>query len=238
MEKYDFDGGAVRSLRKAITTYWLSMMTASKENGWRTSSLDPAKLLDYFGSLRLKTGFALRAYECHQELNSWGVVYAMPVSATFPEPVSSAIGRPLRPQGALDDVMEAIEGDGTAYSYLCASLLARELEQFATIAPDNVWLNCLVLDGDPWNGANGMAHALAGQGFKPELRGWYWQGQQPDTWRPAVFMNGQSVTVRFHTFSGLGRQRIITFEDRYVYGSYKFSRHEKAMANGPDGYIW
>jgi hypothetical protein len=238
MKQYYFEGAAIRSLRSVITTHWLSMMAVSRENGWRKSELEPMALLDYFGPLRLKPGYALRAYERHQAPNSWGVVWAMPASAAFPEPGPNGNGRPPRPEDALDNVMEAIEGDGTPYSYLCASLLARELEQFATISPDSEWLNCFVLDADPWSSDNGVSHTLAGQGFKREQKMWHWADQKPGQWRPVVFMSQGSVTVVFHAFSGVGRQRIITFEDRYLRGSYTFSRHEKAVASGPPGYIW
>lgn len=238
MKRYDFEGAAIRSLRSVITTHWLSMMPVGRESGWRKSELDPMSLLDYFASLRLKQGYVLRAYECHQSPNSWGVVWAMPAALSFPEPRANGNGRPPKPEGALDDAMEAIEGDDTPYSYLCASLLARELEQFATLSPDNEWLNCFVLDGDPWNGANGVAHTLKGQGFTREKLSWKWSGQQPGLWRPSVFMSERSVTVVFHAFSGAGRQRIIAFEDRFLRGSYTFSRLEKPVASGPVGYTW
>lgn len=238
MRQYDFEGAAIRSLRSVITTHWLSMMSVSRENGWRKSQLNPMALLGYFGSLRLKPGLVLRAYECHQAPNSWGIVWAMPASTLLPEPRPNGNGRPPKPQGALDDVMEAIEGDGTPYSYLCASLLARELEQFATISPESEWLNCFVLDADPWRSDNGIAHTLAGQGFKREQQNWSWAGQKPDQWRPTVCMSQRSATVIFHVFSGVGRQRIITIEDRYLRGSYTFNRRERAVANGPNGYIW
>jgi hypothetical protein len=238
MRQYNFQGAAIRSLRSVITTHWLSMMAVSYETSWRKSQLDPTALLVYFVTLHLKRGYALRAYERHQAPNSWGMVWAMPASATFPEPEPNGNGRPPKPEGALGNVMEAIEGDDSPYSYLCASLLARELEQFATISPESEWLNCFVLDADPWRSDNGVAHTLAGQGFRPEQHNWNWAGPRPEQWRPAVFMSQRSATVVFHAFSGVGRQRILAFEDRYLRGSYTFSRHEKAIAKGPAGYTW
>lgn len=238
MKQYNFDGAAIRALRSAVTTHWLSMMPAVRENGWCKSKLDPMILLDYFGPLRLKSGYVLRAYERHLAPDSWGVVWAMPESMPFPEPKPNGDGRPIKPKGALDDVMEAVDGDGTPYSYLCASLLARELEQFATLSPESGWLNCFVLDGNPWSGANGVAHTLKGQGFTRDANHWRWTGQQPAQWRPSVFVSERTVTVAFHAFSGVGRQRIISFEDRFLRGSYTFSRQETPVANGPGGYTW
>jgi hypothetical protein len=238
MKQYNFEGAAVRSLRSVVTTHWLSLMPVVRENGWRKSELNPMSLLGYFGTLRLKSGYVLRAYERHQGPDCWGEVWAMPESQPFPDPKPNGNGRPPKPDGALDDVMLAIDGDGTPYSYLCASLLARELEQFATLSPESEWLNCFVLDGDPWNGSNGVAHTLKGQGFTRAKQFWNWPGQRPRQWRPSVFMSQRSVTVIFHAFSGVGRQRIITFEDRFLRGSYTFSRRERAVASGPVGYTW
>ncbi|MGD2077530.1 MAG: hypothetical protein PVH18_04070 [Chloroflexota bacterium] len=238
MKQYDFEGSAIRSLRSVITTHWLSLMPASRENGWHKSKINPMTLLDYFGSLRIKPGYVLRAYECHRGPDSWGIVYAMPASTLFPDPKPNGDGRPPKPEGALDDVMMAITGDDTPYSYLCASLLAREFEQFATLSPENEWLNCFVLDGDPWFGANGVAHTLKGQGFTKDKLNWRWSGQRPSMWRPTVFMSQRSATVSFHAFSGVGRQRIIAYEDRFLRGSYTFSRHEEPVASGPAGYTW
>ena len=238
MKQYNFEGAAVRSLRGAITTHWLSMMPVAREAGWRKSELDPMALLDYFRCLKLKRGYVLRAYERHLAPNSWGSVWAMPASIVLPNPKPNGNGKPARPDGALDNMMEAIEGDGSPYSYLCASLLARELEQFATLCPESEWLNCFILDGNPWTGTNGVAHTLAGQGFAKDRACWRWAGQQPKNWRPAVFMSQRTVSVIFYAFSGVGRQRILTFEDHYLRGSYTFSRHENQVAQGPAGYIW
>ena len=238
MKQYYFEGAAIRALRSVVTTHWLSMMTIAKANGWHKSDLDPTNLVDYFDSLSLKSGFVLRAYERLEVPNSWSSVWAMPSKLPFPEPRINGNGRPVRPDGALNDVMEAIEGDDSPYSYLSASILARELSQFATLSPESEWLNCFVLGSDPWHASKGVGHALKGQGFIRERAKWKWTGQQPDRWRPTVFMSQRSVTVVFHAFTGSRRQRILSFEDRYLRGSYSFSRQEKSVASGPEGYVW
>jgi hypothetical protein len=195
-------------------------------------------VLDYFGCLSLKQGYALRAYEQHIAPNSWGYVFAMPAALKLPKPRPSANGKPIKPEGALKNVMDAVEGDGSPYSYLCASLLARELEHFATLSPESEWLNCFILDGNPWVGTNGVAHTLKGQGFVKDEANWRWAAQQPENWRPTVIMSQQTVSVIFYAFSGMGRQRILTFEDNYMRGSYSFSRQQNSLAQGPAGYIW
>jgi len=44
-----------------------------------------------------------------------------------------ALSAPPRPHGALDDFMDAIEGDGSAWSYLSASLFAREAAELGAL---------------------------------------------------------------------------------------------------------
>ena len=238
MNKYTFQAGAIRALRSAVTTHWLALMPVVRENGWRKSELDPTDLIDYFGSLRIRDDYALRAYERRQAPDSWGKVWAMPAGQPFADPKPNGNGKPPKPAGALDDPMQALEGDGSPYSYLCASLLARELEHFATVCPKTEWLNCFILGSDPWAHANGMGHALAGQGFSKDTTKWRWTGQQPNEWRPSVYYGQRTATVIFHAFIGNGRQRIITFEDHYLRGSYTFNRQEESVASGPAGYTW
>lgn len=238
MKKYTFRGAAIRSLRSAITTHWLAMMTAVSESGWFKSELDPTGLMGYFATLKLKPGYVLRAYERREPPNSWGKVWAMPAAFALPDPVPNGNGLPPKPKGAVDDFMQVVVGDDSPYSYLCASLLARELEQFATLCPDSEWLNCFILNSDPWVSANNVSHALSGQGFATDKTKWRWIGQAPTDWRPTVFLSERSATVVFHAFSGIGRQRIITFEDHFLRGSYTFNRREEPVANGPNGYIW
>ena len=80
---------------------------------------------------------------------------AMPFDAEFPEPkdcptLESHLLKAPKPSEALDDVMEAIEGDGTPWSYLAASLLRRELSDFGAAWHGVHWSLHFVLDEDPW----------------------------------------------------------------------------------------
>ena len=109
-------------------------------------------VLAVFKSLWIKDGYILRAYQFREGGNGNGVVWAMPVDAEFPEPdkcprVKDAFLEPPKPPAALDDVMKAIDGDGSPWSYLCASLLCRELSEF----------------GAMWHGCSWDTHAILGE---------------------------------------------------------------------------
>ena len=58
---------------------------------------------------------------------------------------------PPKPSDALDEFMEAIDGDGKPWSYLCASLLARELAEFGAMWHGCGWSEHAILGENPFN---------------------------------------------------------------------------------------
>ena len=110
--------------------------------GWSVSTVDPMAVLAVFKPLRIKEGFVLRAYQFHSSGNGNGFVWAMPVDADFPDPddcprLKDTFLESPKPPAALDHVMDAIDGDGSPWSYMCASILARELAEFVAM-----WHGC------------------------------------------------------------------------------------------------
>ena len=116
--------------------------------GWSKSAVDPMKVLRVFGKcLWIKDGYILRAYQLREyggKAN--GVVWAMPVHAEFPEPYRCKKDRkrvlqPPRPLAALDNEMEAIEGDGSWRGSTCCGIWAKRPGFFdlATTKPLNPW---------------------------------------------------------------------------------------------------
>ncbi len=235
---FAFDGKTIRDLRNRATTCWLERLVLDGPKGWSQNTMDPMALLAFFKPLRLKPGYKLCAYQFRNCSSGRGAVWAIPVDVLYPEPVSLSPDDPPRPLGALDDFMKAIEGDGSPRSYLYASLLAREFEDFGGYGEGALWMTHLILDGDPWLNPNGAAHALAGQGFSTRVKDWTWAEPKPLDWCPMVHVNDTTVRVRFYAFSSFGRQRIIYFEDRYQKGSYVFERVEREVASGPEGIRW
>jgi hypothetical protein len=123
-------------------------------NGWSISPLDPTTVLAPFTSLWLRPGYVLRAYQFKEGGNGNAVVWAVPVDAEFPDPklcprLRGVFLEPPKPPGALDDTMAAFEGDGTPWSYLCASLLARELGEFGAMWHGYEWSTHDILEAKP-----------------------------------------------------------------------------------------
>jgi hypothetical protein len=102
---------------------------------WHKSPVDPCSLLGAFPALRLRPGYTLRAYSFGESGNGDAFVYATPMDPPFPEPEEcprdgSRFLDPPIPPGALGDLMDAIEGDGSVLALLSASLFGREVREF------------------------------------------------------------------------------------------------------------
>lgn len=235
---YVFDGKLIRERRNQVASWWMKRLAIDGPAGWSKCELDPMILLGFFYPLRISRGFVLRAYQYRNSAAGYGVVWALPVDADFPEPTSLSPDDPPKPEGALEDPMEVVYGDGSPWSYLSASLLARELEDFAGFGSGLTWSTHLVLDGDPWKKNNKFAHALAGLGFSNKSPDWQWVSARPRDWRPAVINDDGTTHVRFYTFTGFGQQQINYFEDRYQSDSLVFQRSKRLIAAGPPGIPW
>ena len=83
-----------------------------------------------------------------------GIVWAMPENKPFPEPDECPMIKVgefwelPKPPGALDKVMDAIEGDGSILSYLSASIFSREINEFGAFGHMNEWNNHWIIGSD------------------------------------------------------------------------------------------
>lgn len=199
--------------------------------GWTKSVVDPTVLFEAFTSLRLKKGFALRAYHLRTGGNGYGFVYAMPEATPFPEPqeCTSDVNRSLSPPvppGSLDDVMQAIEGDGSLWSYFSASLFARELAEFGALWHGCDWGAHAILGGNPFLDPWYAPHTK----MSCKIEEWDWRELVPIEWQPSVERNRGLVTVTFLTYSALGREVIVRCTDRYEPGTYCFLSEETVIS--------
>ncbi len=201
---------------------------------WSKSTVDPMKILAVFKNcLWIKEGYVLRAYLFREDGKSDGVVWAMPADAYFPEPryckkLRSKLHWPPRPFGALDDKREAIDGDGSPWSYLCASMLARELASFGKLS-HRVWDTRTILGGHPWKGRKRDVDL-------GDPAAWRWHVPEPKEWQPQVTEDGDKITVTFYAFSGYDGNHISRYRDTYRRGSYCYKNRLKDIATGPGGF--
>ena len=183
-------------------------------------------LLGVFKTLKMREGYVLRAYVFRAQSGGNGVIWAMPEDFKFPEPnacnekVEGFIDYP-KPPGAQDDLMVAVEGDGSPWSYLQASLFGREAFEFGA------W----------WHGCSWSNEEIIEADLGLDSREWKWRGQRPTTWEPMVEIAKRSVRVRFFTYNRLIRESIIRHEDTFNVGRYSFKAKTVTIATGPGGTI-
>lgn len=235
-----FTAAPVIALREKIGE--ALMVPEATPNGWSKSTVDPLKLLAFFPALRLREGFTLRAYQFKEEVNGNGFVWAMPKDAEFPAPedcpkLESHFLKAPKPYDALDDVMEAIEGNDTAEAYWQASLLRRELKDFGAIWHGYVWLPHVVLDADPLTGprdenADPMRTPMTPAGE------WTWLESKPTDWTPRVVLEPDRVVVTFYTFSGYEKEGLYRHVDVYRRGKYRPRIEEAKIAEGKGGWLF
>ena len=211
--------------------------------GWTKSEVDPMKLVRVFPSLRIKEGFILHAYQFRAGGNGNGIVWAMQENLPFPDPelcpkLEDKFLNPPKPPGALNDVMEAIEGDGSPWSYLSSSIFAREIWEFGAIWHGCSWSTHEILGEDPYSSdqlSKDRSYMERPSGNADE---WEWRLPKPFDWRPQVFKEHHFIIVAFYTYSGLGSEAIYRHLDTYKPGQYRFKSDRKVIAEGERGYVF
>lgn len=224
----------------------ISTLPEGTPEGWSKSPVDPKKVLEVFPNLRLRQGYVLRAYVYRSGGNSNGFVWALPEDAEYPAPadcprLESHFLKPPKPFDALDDIMEAIDGDDLPETYLQASMFRREIREFGANWHGVHWGFYTVLDASPWLGGAGDDSPLSRPESKPET--WKWLLPKPTQWRPEVRVERERVTVTFYTYTQLighgddnkiEKERIIFHTDTYRRGKFRPLVVEKKIAEGPN----
>jgi hypothetical protein len=239
-QKLAFSATRIRKLREEAVK--ISQVPQDGANGWSKSTVDPNKVLELFKPLRLRKGYVLRAYQFREEGNGNGVVWAMPVDAEFPDPkdcptLESHLFKAPKPTDALDDAMDAIEGDGTPWSYLAASMARRELSDFGAAWHGVHWGFHFVLDEDPWMADPPKPDEPALDRPTTKAAEWTWLEDAPKDWRPRVAVDKDRVTVTFYTYSGLETQRLYRHTDTYKPGKLRPKVEEKVIAHDGPGFM-
>ena len=209
--------------------------------GWAKSSGDPNVIVGATEILRLKPEYKLVAYQYRAGDNGNGIVWALPASAPFLEPyecetLEDEFANPPRPAEALHP-MDAIEGDGSPWSYLAASLLARQFLEYGAMWHGIGWGTHEIICRDPWREPQHPTSSLR-EGPHTPAEQWHWVEPPPDDWRPTVKAATDSVVVTFFTFSALGMETITRSEDTYVPSAYRPEMSLPTVAEGGGGFVF
>ncbi len=214
--------------------------------GWSESDVDPTKIVRVFDSLHLKGGYVLWACQYREGGNGNAEVWAIPDDGARPEitwNTEFSSVDPLWPamqyrEAAFHNPMEAIQGDGTPWSYLCAAILGRELAEFGAMWHGCSWSSHSLLGEDPF----AMNHPLQDDFGDVDFRNseaWEWHEERPDEWMPTVCMDDDTTVVRFYSYSGEGTQAIYQHTDKFPTGSYVASDIDRVViASGGPGFVY
>jgi len=239
-EPATFPAKKIAQLRRRAST--AAELPDEVPEGWSKSAIDPMAVLALFKPLRIKDGYVLRAYQFRSGGNGNGFVWAMPVDAEFPDPEECPRQKgvflaPPKPPLALDNVMDAIDGDGSPWSYMCASILARELAEFGAMWHGCDWNTHRILDANPWEDNEDTQTDGVTEEMPPTAER-EWIQPKPTHWKPQVVSEGEQVIVTFLTYSGLGQEAIYQHRDVYTVGSYKFEADRQEVARGAGGFVF
>ncbi|MEM1225424.1 MAG: hypothetical protein AAGJ40_06990 [Planctomycetota bacterium] len=189
------------------------------EEEWSVSPM-PDDVLGLFRDIELRSGWAWFAQTYSATGDSGMSDWLLPPNAT-PWQQQSQLLRGDRPVGACP-MEEAITGNGSARSYLEASLLIRDTTG-------------IELDGDAgaW-----YSHRLVGE---PTDEDWVWSRDDvsPNSdLSPSVTMTESGdVTVRFYTVTRLNLVRLVRHCDCYRPGTYCPKTEAVVCATGGRGYV-
>ena len=209
----------------------------SPSNGWFASAYDANDLVCVFDTLRLKAGFALHAYEYREGSNGNGIIWAVPADGPLVVPddcprLEDTWLQPLRPRGAVP-LMQAIEGDGSPWSYLSASILCREAAEFGAVWHGCVWSDQTILFKPPRqaDGQDASDDARKLTGDAP-VGNWTWHGAVPRTWKPTYSDMGTTRDVVLHIHNPIGGEEIYRATDTYPAGSYDGKTETTVLCTG------
>jgi len=232
-----FTAEEIKQLRQPV------ILPSKGPRGWSKSQVEPVEVLKAFSALRLKKGFVLRAYQFRQGENGNAVVWAMPEDSPFPSPkecpkLKDAFLEPPRPPLALDDLMEAIEGDGSHWSYLSASIFVREINEFGAGWHGCDWSTHEIIDKAPSDYFNQTQRGSEERIPHSKVDDWTWLKKKPKELRPSVSKKNDKIIVTFYSFSGLSTEAIYRHVDTFQAGKYSFKTKEVMIAKGCGGYVF
>ncbi|NJL20625.1 MAG: hypothetical protein HC895_07100 [Leptolyngbyaceae cyanobacterium SM1_3_5] len=121
--------------------------------GWQLSAIDPGVALSKLPGLKLQPHYRLVGYVWQDNRGSRGKIWAVPIDRATTTELERAIVRsesaPPCPAAALPDWMQAIEGDRSPGSFLIASLLRRELQDWGASGTYQDWSYHRLIDRVP-----------------------------------------------------------------------------------------
>jgi hypothetical protein len=180
------------------------------EGRWFISTVDVSSVFVRLPGLKLKPNHRLVTYLFRDPKGGMGVTWAVPdhrsdtVNLEAALQAASRRDNPPYPEGALLSIMTAIEGDRSPMSFMVASILQREFQEFGRCGADIDW------------GHHRFISTV------PSQRQWHWRMAAPSDLEPKVRLlpDGQAA-VEFFTCRVAPPVAIFRHVDHYPVGQYQ-----------------
>ncbi len=193
----------------------------NKEGRWFISSANPGDALMKLPGIWLKPDLRLACYLYRTANDGVGVTWALPEMLSTTAHLEKALLKSgdrtqlPHPEGAISDVMEAIEGDHSPASYIIASILRRELKEMGAMGKFCNWTYHKLISAVP----NQLA--------------WEWKIEQPKDFSPKVkvFPDGK-VAIEFFTCRTVAPVAIFQHIDQYSAEGYRAIMLDRPIAIG------
>ncbi|MBD1911706.1 MULTISPECIES: hypothetical protein [unclassified Leptolyngbya] len=191
---------------------------ATVQDEWFVSTVNPGACFLKLPGLQMKPDYRLVSYLFRSQGQGVGVVWAVPEAYSTMTILEKALtgkqtmAQPPKPEKALEHFMEAVEGDRTPASFLMASILRRELEEFGAMGDRKKWGQHELIDAAP--AAN-----------------WNWRTAQPkDLWpKVKVFDDGQAA-VEFFSCRYSKPRMLYRHLDQYSPSTYQSKSIDSPLA--------
>ena len=213
----------------------------SRSDGWFASAYEANDLISVFDTLRLKPGFALHAYEFRQGPDGNGIIWAVPADAPQPPPdngpgLRGSLSDHPKPPGAVR-LMQAIESDGSPWSYLSASILRREAAEFGAFWHGCDWTLQTILSKPPRQADGPDVSDDDGNltGDAP-VGDWTWPRPVPKTWEPTYAERGATRKVALHIRNPVGGEQIYRATDTYRADSFDCTTRTTVLCTAGGGF--
>jgi hypothetical protein len=201
--------------------------------GWRKSSGNPENIVKGFSQLRIKERYKLRAYQYTEGGNGNGIVWAIPSDKELPDPrecnrLEEFLSTP-KPDFALEDFMEVLDGDNSSLSYLQASIAYHELHEY----------------GAMWHGVSWGRDVILPVDEDMEIRSYPYEWEfeegesEPEIVDPHFYYNEEgSPVVVFYTINDIGTVTLNRYEHIFNKDNYTLSVNRTCIATAGAGIIF
>jgi hypothetical protein len=192
---------------------------APNVNGkWVSSASNPGVALLKLPGLRLRPDFRLVTYLARLAQEGVGVTWAVPEASSTTALLQKVLdqdlnGKAPQPAGALAHVMEAVEGDRSPLSFIIASLLQRELQEFGATGKRQDWTHHRLINTPPT-----QVH-------------WEWQTTPPKDLSPKVMVYpDQRAAIEFFSCRVVAPVAVFQHIDQYPATGYRPMQKSRIVA--------